>query len=217
MTRITDAIGRISLKSDSLGGCYDRAKRYIYKNARRTHPRGRHSSDRLATRAHSSDISLKVTISCVTLTGFVHSYFEKRAAERAAKAIYGVISVANDIEVKSSSVRRDPEIARDIVRAFKLHAGVPDEKIKITVRGGAVTLEGTLDWHYQMENAEMAVYAIHGVRSIVNKLKIKPTVSSQRVRENIEEAWRRMVDLDHRSMSVVTTAGTVDLYGSVHP
>jgi len=165
---------------------------------------------------HSSDISVKVTNSCVTLTGFVHSYFEKLAAERAAKSVYGVISIANDIEVRPSSVRTDPEVARDIVQAFQLHAGVPDELIKITVSAGVVTLEGTLDWHYQMENAEMAVYAINGVRSIVNKLKIKPIASSQRVREKIEEAWRRMVDLDARSMSVVTTDGTVDLYGSVH-
>ena len=165
---------------------------------------------------HSSDISVKVNNSCVTLTGFVHSYFEKLAAERAAKAVYGVLSIANDIEVKPSSVRTDPEIARDVVQAFKMHTGVPDEKIKISVSSGVVTLEGMLDWHYQMENAEMAAYAINGVRSIVNKLQIKPLVSSQRVREKIEEAWRRMVDLDARSMSVITKEGTVDLYGSVH-
>jgi hypothetical protein len=36
----------------------------------------------------------------VTLTGFVPSFWEKDAAEKAAKRVYGVKGVANDIEVK---------------------------------------------------------------------------------------------------------------------
>lgn len=165
---------------------------------------------------HSRDISVKVVDSCVTLTGFVHSYFEKLAASRAAKAVFGVVSIANDIEVKPASERTDPEIARDIAQAFKMHTGVPDPNIAVSVSGGVVTLEGALDWHYEMENAEMAVYVIDGVRSIVNRMTIKPTVSTQVVREKIEEAWRRLIDLDTRSISVVANDRTVSLYGTVH-
>jgi osmotically-inducible protein OsmY len=54
------------------------------------------------------------------------------------------------------------------------------------------------------------------VRGIVNTLKIKPRASSQQVREKIEDALRRMVDLDARSMTVYTSDGTVSLYGNVH-
>lgn len=165
---------------------------------------------------HSKDVSVKVLNSGVTLTGFVHDHLERRAAERAAKAVHGVISVANDIEVKPKNVRTDPELARDVVEALRLHAGVPDDRITVTVTAGIVKLEGTLDWHYQMENAEMAVYSISGVRSIINRLKIKPNISTQQVREKIEDAWRRMVDLDARSMGVVAADGTVTLYGTVH-
>ena len=48
----------------------------------------------------SSDIAVAVKDGVVTLTGFVSSYWEKDAAEKAAKRIYGVKGMANDIQVK---------------------------------------------------------------------------------------------------------------------
>ena len=59
----------------------------------------------------SSDIAVAVKDGVVTLSGFVRSYWDKDAAEQAAKRVYGVRGVANDIEVKPSSMRTDPEIA----------------------------------------------------------------------------------------------------------
>src|SRR5882672_10000171 len=69
----------------------------------------------------SSDIGVSVKDGVVTLTGFVHSYFEKDAAEKAAKRVYGVKAVANDLEVRLSTTRTDPEIARDIVHELESH------------------------------------------------------------------------------------------------
>ncbi|AFL88447.1 putative periplasmic or secreted lipoprotein [Terriglobus roseus DSM 18391] len=165
---------------------------------------------------HSKDISVKVQDANVMLTGFVHGYLEKLAAERAAKTVFGVVSVANDIEVKPPSMRTDPEIARDVVEALRIHASVPDEKIKVAVSGGFVTLTGAVDWHYELENAETAAHSINGVRGIVNLLQIKQRATSEQVRQKIEDALKRMVDLDARSMSVYTSDGTVSLYGNVH-
>jgi osmotically-inducible protein OsmY len=48
----------------------------------------------------SHDIAVAVKDGVVTLSGFVHSYWEKDAAEKAVKRVYGVRGVANDIEVK---------------------------------------------------------------------------------------------------------------------
>lgn len=62
----------------------------------------------------SDDIGVAVKDGVVTLTGFVPSYWEKDAAEKASKRVYGVKAVANDLEVKLLSSRTDPEIARDI-------------------------------------------------------------------------------------------------------
>ena len=93
----------------------------------------------------------------VTLTGFVHSYWDKDAAEKAVKRVYGVRGVANDIEVKLSSARTDPEIAREAVHELDSHISIPSDKIKVTVKNGWVTLEGNVDWQYQKTLAESAV------------------------------------------------------------
>ena len=47
----------------------------------------------------AANIGVAVKEGVVTLTGHVPSYTEKKAAENAAKRVYGVKAVANDIEV----------------------------------------------------------------------------------------------------------------------
>src|SRR5207237_3106021 len=66
---------------------------------------------------HPTDNAVAVKSGVVTLTGFVRSYAEKFAAERAAKRAEGVVGVADDIEVRlpQTDERPDPEIARDVV------------------------------------------------------------------------------------------------------
>ena len=87
----------------------------------------------------------------------MHSYWDKDAAEKAVKRVYGVRGVANDIEVKLDSKRIDPEIARDAVHELESHVSLPSDKIKVTVKNGWVTLEGNVDWQYQKTLAESAV------------------------------------------------------------
>ena len=64
----------------------------------------------------SDDIAVAVKDGVVTLSGFVSSYMEKDAAEKASKRVYGVRAVANDIQVRPTAVRTDPEIAREAVQ-----------------------------------------------------------------------------------------------------
>jgi osmotically-inducible protein OsmY len=44
----------------------------------------------------------------VVLTGFVHTYGERYAVERAAQAVRGVDAVVNEIEVRSTSLQARP-------------------------------------------------------------------------------------------------------------
>jgi osmotically-inducible protein OsmY len=163
----------------------------------------------------STDISVAVDDGVITLTGFVHSYAEKIAAERAAKRIYGVKAVANDIEVKPVFVLTDPEIARNAVLALQTRVDVPDDRIKLTVKDGWLTLEGGVDWQFQKTSAESAVKNLSGVKGISNQIKIKPSVSPAQVRTKIEEALRRSAELDARRINVEAKDSTVKLYGSV--
>jgi osmotically-inducible protein OsmY len=163
----------------------------------------------------SSDIAVAVKDGVVTLSGFVRSYWDKDAAEQAVKRVYGVRGVANDIEVKPSSTRTDPEIARDAVHEMESHVSIPSDKIKVTVKNGWVTLEGSVDWQYQKTLAESAVKKLRGVLGIFNKIEVKPKVSPTEVKSKIEEALRRNAELDARRISVEVDGSTVKLYGSV--
>ena len=127
-------------------------------------------------RITSSDIAAAVKDGVVTLSGFVTSYWEKDAAEKAAKRVYGVKGVANDIEVKPSSIQTDPEIARDVVHELERHISIPSDRIKVTVKNGWVTLEGSIgvEWQYQKILAESAVKKLRGVTGITNDVEVKP-------------------------------------------
>ena len=163
----------------------------------------------------SKDIGVVTKDSIVTLIGFVHSYPEKLAAERAAKAVYGVRAVANDIEVKTAGERTDPEIARDVVHAMAIDISVPRDRIKVGIQNGWVTLEGVVNWHFQRASAERCARNADGVRGVLNKIQLKPSVSAADVKTKIENALRRNAEVDARRVSVWENEGTVHLYGSV--
>jgi osmotically-inducible protein OsmY len=162
----------------------------------------------------SQDINVSAKGGTVTLTGFVHSYAEKIAAENTAKSVYGVQALANDIEVRTET-RTDPEIARDIVHALKSNVTVPDERIKVTVQNGFVTLEGMTDWNFQRTAAEHGSRQVVGVRGLVNKIEVKPKVSTTQVKTKIEDALRRSAELDARRITVSAEDGAVTLSGNV--
>src|SRR5712672_3290281 len=125
----------------------------------------------------SSDIAVAVKDGVVTLSGYATTYWEKDAAEKAVKRIYGVRGIANDIEVKLASKRTDPEVARDAVRELESHISIPSDKIKVTVKNGWVTLEGSVDWQYQKALAESSVKKLTGVSGVSNSIEVKPRVS----------------------------------------
>jgi BON domain len=67
----------------------------------------------------SNDIAVAVKDGVVTLSGFVSNFWELEVAEKAAKRVYGVKAVANDLEVKMFWQRTDPEIARNAVSSAR--------------------------------------------------------------------------------------------------
>jgi osmotically-inducible protein OsmY len=163
----------------------------------------------------SPDIAVAVKDGVATLSGYASSYWEKDAAEKAAKRVYGVRGVANDIQVKLGITRTDPEIARDAVHELESHVSIPADKIKVTVKAGWVTLEGTLDWQYQKTLAESAVKKLKGVLGVTNNIEVKPRVSSIEVKSKIEDALKRNAELDARRITVEVDGSTVKLYGTV--
>jgi osmotically-inducible protein OsmY len=163
----------------------------------------------------SPDIAVAVKDGVVTLSGYVSSYWEKDAAEKAAKRVYGVKAVANDIEVRLTLQRTDPEIAREAVRELASHIGLPADQIKVTVEKGWITLEGSVEWQNQRELAESAVKKLPGVVGVTNNIEVKPRSAPTDIKSRIEEALKRSAELDARRITVSTEGDVVRLYGTV--
>jgi osmotically-inducible protein OsmY len=163
----------------------------------------------------SNDIAVAVKDGVVTLSGFASSYMEKDMAEKAAKRVYGVRAVANDIQIKLSSARTDPEIARDAVHELDSHVLIPADKIKVAVRNGWVTMEGNVDWQYQKNLAESSVKKLKGVIGITNNIEVRPKVTPTEVKQKIEEALKRSAEIDARRVTVEVEGSTIKLHGSV--
>jgi osmotically-inducible protein OsmY len=153
----------------------------------------------------------------VTLTGHVSSYAEKWAAENAAKRVHGVKAVVNEIDVKlpGTSARTDEDIAMDVVNALKANISMPRDRIKVTVSKGWVTLEGEVEWQYQKIAAETAVRFIPGVVGVSNLIVVKPKVTPDQIKANIEAAFKRIADLDVRNIQVEVQGSKAILRGTV--
>ena len=168
-------------------------------------------------RIDAAHIGVAAKDGVVTLSGSVPSYGEKYEAVRAAKRVYGVKAIVDEIEVKlpSSSERTDTDIAEAAVRALKNNLSVPDEKIKVTVREGWITLEGQVEWQYQKAAAENAVRYLVGVKGVSNLIMVKPRVTPTDIKVKIEEALKRSAEMDARRITVEVSGGRVTLRGGV--
>ena len=165
----------------------------------------------------STDIGVAVKDGVVSLTGFVRSYSQKLQAEMDAKRISGVMAVANDLEVRLASAdsRPDPEIARDLVTQLKFELPYSHESIKSVVKNGWVTLEGDLEWNYQRTRAENTALRVKGVLGVSNHIKLAPHVKPTEVKAKIENALKRIAQIDANRITVDANGGEVVLKGSV--
>src|SRR5258705_9852885 len=154
----------------------------------------------------ATDIAVSVNSGVVTLAGFVRSYMQKYQAETDAKRVAGVLGVVNDIEVRLPGVdeRPDPEIARDAIAQIKSELPYAWEKIRVVMKNGWLTLEGQVEWHYQRDRAEDAVRRVRGSKGVTNSIEVKPQVAPTEIRRKIEEALRRIAEVDASRVTVET-------------
>lgn len=167
---------------------------------------------------NETHIGVSVKNGIVTLSGHVPTFGEKYGAERAAKRVHGVKAVADELDVKlaGDAKRTDEDIAAACLAAWKAHASVPDEKLKLVVNSGWVTIEGTVDWQYQKEAAESAIRFLIGVLGITNTIKLVPRATAADIKDKIEAAFKRSADIEASRITVETHNGKVVLRGQVH-
>ena len=166
---------------------------------------------------NAAQIRVEVKDGLVTLAGCVESFAEKWAAEGAAKRVSGVKALADEIKVEPTRFREltDADIARAAENALKWHAHAPQDRIKVTVEKGRITLEGEVEKQFEGEIALQVVLHLAGVTGVSNQIVLKPQVQPTEVKVKIEAAFQRSAIVDARRITVKAEGGKVILTGTV--
>jgi osmotically-inducible protein OsmY len=130
----------------------------------------------------------------VTLSGYVNTFTEKLAAERAIKRVFGVRAVVEEIEVKIGGVykRTDQDIAQAALNNLRWRTNVPDKDISLKVENGWITMEGSVQWNFQKEAAKNAVKDLAGVRGVTNIIRVKSAVEPLNIKKKSKEPSKEM-------------------------
>jgi len=165
-----------------------------------------------------TDIGVEVKDGIVTLTGHVGSYAEKLNAEKSAQRVAGVkaLAVELDVTLPGISKRTDADIARTVENVLQWTTYLPKDAIKVMVENGWITLSGEVDWSYQRATAVSAVRYLMGVTGVSDNITIRPSVSSNTVKSDIEDALKRRAIVDANNISVEVHGEDVTLSGRVH-
>jgi osmotically-inducible protein OsmY len=119
------------------------------------------------------DVRAEVDDGHVTLTGQVDFLYQKSlAAERVAE-LESVVGVSNQITIRDRQAIDQNEVKRQITAALHRHAAVEASGIQISVANGKVILEGVVDACCERDLIAEAVRSTHGVREIVDNLKVR--------------------------------------------
>ncbi|HYR06315.1 MAG TPA: BON domain-containing protein [Longimicrobium sp.] len=162
-------------------------------------------------------IGVAVHDGVVTLAGHVKSYAEKMAAERAVKRVDGVQGIANDLAVElwPGFQHDDTDIAQAAVHALRWNTWLPENSVTVTVKDGWLTLEGSMPWQYQKQEALLAVQHLQGVKGVTNQIVVKPSLQASQVERRIQSAFQRAASLDARKVHVETAGSVAILRGTV--
>ena len=165
----------------------------------------------------ATEIGVAVKNGVVTLSGKVDSYSKKISAEKAAKRVVGVKAVAEDIEVKldANGKKSDSEIAEAVLNALKWHSAMQEDKIKVKVEDGWVTLEGEVEWEFQRNAAKSMVKDLIGVAGVLNNIKLMPKLVPSEIKRKITAAFHRSATVDADKVNVLVEGSKVSLSGKV--
>lgn len=167
----------------------------------------------------AANIGVAVENGIVTLTGHVHSYAEKHAAEYVAQRVKGVRAIAEEIVVRLPDHKKtaDDEIANRVLKILDWGAAISEPSdVQVKVERGFVTLVGTVDWYFQRSAAESSVYQLTGVTGIDNQLRVRPRMDVVDIRHGIKEALRRHAEVEAADIGIEVSGSHVTLRGKVH-
>lgn len=172
------------------------------------------------TRIDALNIQVSANDGRVQLSGTVPVFTHRHIAERACYEVKGVKLVENNLRIKHpSSVKIPPdnEIKEHLENLFRWNQEMSQEYVRITVTGGKVVLEGTVDAYWKKLRAEQMAASVKGVLGVKNKLSVVPTENlyDRSIGQSIGNALARNAQIDVNTVDVKVKDGIVTLSGSV--
>ncbi|NMM14604.1 MAG: BON domain-containing protein [Rhodoferax sp.] len=163
-------------------------------------------------------VGVAVNDGVVTLTGHLDTYAEKVAARRAVERVSGVKAIAVEVDVVPMGIhqRSDTEIATAVEHALGWNTSVPQDRVKVTVEKGWVTLSGELDWNFQRRAVERMVRPLKGVVGITDNIRLKALPIPVNLSNRIQDALTRQAMREARRIEISMDGSVVTLRGHVH-
>ena len=120
-------------------------------------------------------LDVNVRNGTATLTGTVHTWYERSHAYDVASRVRGVRTVLNNIQVSSANWKKDADLVTAIKSRLKgdWTTWWVLDKINVTVKDGVATLEGDVNsWDQRHKAGDLALHTA-GVSEVDNRLTVK--------------------------------------------
>ncbi len=171
------------------------------------------------TGLHASNIRVNLEDGSVILRGTVPTYSERVRAENDAYMVAGVRRVENLLAVRgdvSRSMPSDIEIEADILDAFAWQTSIAPSSVTVSVKDGAVTLDGSVADQARKIEAESIAGSIRGVTSINNRLTPRKAEADDiAIRNGVIKALERTMGRASKKIGITVRDGIVTLDGKV--
>jgi osmotically-inducible protein OsmY len=168
----------------------------------------------------ASKVQVIVDNGKVILSGPVPSYSARNRATDAAYRIMDVILVDNRLAVKyppAAPIPGDSDIRETVLNHLAADPDMDSTDIRVSVKKGVVTLDGSVDEYWKRGEAERIVCRARGVCDILDKLTVVPTRSTadKAIAADVRAALERNFKGTTECVTIEVVDGIVTLTGTV--
>ena len=134
------------------------------------------------------DIVVTVNKGIVTLSGSVRGHRLAHEAERVARRASGTRPVTDGLVVRQRAARGDPDadLVREAVTIIRRVLPYSGDRVRVAARDGFLTVDGELQWPYQLERVEQAARSVRGASGFSTTLRSGRHVTAADVKKRMQ-------------------------------
>jgi osmotically-inducible protein OsmY len=162
-------------------------------------------------------LGVSVKDGVATVSGQVGTFAQNQVVARAVHRVSGVRGLVLRLEVRlvPAHKRSDEELTQAALHALHWNSLVPDDKVKVEVEDGWLTLMGEVDFDYQRASAEQCLRSLVGICALDNKITLKEHTDAGDVGLGISAALARHARREADRIAVEVDGSVVTLRGQV--